>query len=156
VYLPVRKWLWVVALDIVLRAAFFFLTSANVLLIYYIALPVSFIHLIVLISISSYVATFELRARAAFTVIAAAATALFLSVYLPYVIWPFVRGSVTACVNNQCGWINGTITLHGIKQLAVQTLLQILINALSFALACILYARLGRARHVLPSNGIQG
>lgn len=122
------QWLCVIVLDVCLRAASFFIPLYMIF-----TLPLSAVHLSLLISISAYVRTFELPARTAMIRTLVATNILFTCFFVLIWLWHIKTGHQTACVgaNDQCDWIGGAITWQGVRTITIYTALQIVINLVS-------------------------
>src|SRR5919109_2669919 len=105
--LSVSRWIAVIALDVVLRAGYVFIFSLNPLNIV-VALPLSFIHLVLLISFIHYLATFDISRRK--TAVLLLTNLLFVFFFVLAWVYLIKSGRQTGCVRNECFWTDGVIT----------------------------------------------
>jgi hypothetical protein len=131
------QWFTLIMLDLLMRASYFFLTSFNVLTLP-IALFLSVTHLVVLILVGYAVLDFEFTARTAAAVTISTTNLIFcvvvISIWLAFV----SSGRQTLCegFEYKCYWIKGSVTWLGVRYIALQVLVQVLISILSVCLVC--------------------
>ena len=131
------QWFAVVILDILLRSAFFFVTSLSILSIP-IALVLSLMHLTLLILTSYSVIPFERSARITAVTTLLVTNVLFCVAFIFLWVWSIRSGRQTACtgVNHTCDWIDGKITWCGVQTMTVIALIQVVINMVPVLAAC--------------------
>src|SRR5689334_22175864 len=115
-----HQWLVVVLLDIVIRAICFVAFSFNVALILF-AIPLSIIHIIILIITNYSTASISKSYRSAFVI--ATTNIIFCVVFIFTWISGIKNGHQTACVgyDYKCDWIDGVITSTGVGTIALVT-----------------------------------
>jgi hypothetical protein len=126
-HLSALQWLIIVLLDVATRAGYMFITSFNIINVIF-ALLVSALHLTLLILVNYIVMPFQLAARAAVAVTLAVTNLLFAVTFVLFWIVPSSRGRVTACVNNECSWIDGSVTWIGVQHISGALVAQLAIN----------------------------
>jgi hypothetical protein len=131
--LSLSQWSTIALLDLLLRSGVFFFRSLNVLTIP-IAIFLSALHLLLLISVFLFVNTFDIAIRRKIVVALAATNTLFFMIVVS--IWvSFIKsGRQSACVDQKCSWVDGTITAFGMQTIAFESLVQFAVNIAVFLL----------------------
>jgi hypothetical protein len=123
------QWLAIVLLDVVLKVAYLFIISLNILVVP-IGIFLTALHITMFIIARSFVRLLKLSRHSMIALTLFAANALFSGVSI-FLRVSFGQGSrVTLCygVKPTCEWINGTITPIGIRTLALETAIFIVLN----------------------------
>jgi len=127
------QWFYVIALDILVRAALFVLFSFNILIVA-VSLLVSIIHLIIFIPTNLVLSIVELRHRIVSCV--TITNVLFIIIFVFAWVAFIKRGHETVCTSfpNDCDWIDGVLTWRGVLSISVITAVQVAINVFSVLL----------------------
>ncbi len=133
------QWVAVALLDVGLRSGFAVLATFGPLLV-----PTTFryslIHLALLIPIGAYLSTFEFRPWQWAAIVLTAVNVLFLLIFMLDWLYSVGSGLQTFCNgfrpdDYQCLWIDGRVTWHGLRYLAVAAAIQLAINIVPFLIA---------------------
>ena len=129
------QWFGVIVLDVLIRAGYFFVASFHALYVPF-ALVLSLMHLTFLILADYSVASFEPPARAAVAATIIATNVLFFGIFISVWLYLIKSGRQTVCVGTKCEWIDGAITWRGFQTIALQSLIQFVINVVPFLVMC--------------------
>jgi hypothetical protein len=134
------QWVVIIALDVVMRVTYLsVLTGALVfsLMLLPINMKLSLFHIVLLFPITFLVSRLRLRPIPALAAIFLPTNILFFSTVIWISLYEHKIGRVTSCVDNECRWVDGTITWSGVWNLACLESLHLAINVLPLLLVWI-------------------
>ena len=141
-YFSGYQWLAVLVLDLVVRTLYLAIAAGSPFFVI-IAVPLSIIHWILLLVISSFLTVHHVRTRYSVPIVLFVANALFCSGFAAFLAGSVKNGRMTSCAvgSDRCDWINGTITDLGIQTIALYTGTQIVVNLIPVLVAWLFSAR---------------